>query len=351
MNKDLQEYIKSLSIKDDKTLSQKALKVSEEAGELARVTLPFDNAAGTTHRFIEKERVLEESVDTILAAISMAYDLGFSHDDIEEVMWRKAEKWQGIQAKEEKVEYPIPYEIHVTVDLERYFIDSYVKKQFNGGTIMYPDEDRKEEQQRFRYNAIENFKETCEEIGVKPIVLDLENSGKSVMKDVMTSHRHMGTNTSAYRDAKKIESLLEDAGFKVVRVKIETVPWHPAAPSEMGDRMPEDCYFEAHIGCVITQDEKWELEQIAEKFGAHLSRNYFKKLEDGRFVNMLTLRAHSLTYGVFEDDLDELKHELKKNEIEFEKVITEFSIYDTKVSHDFKWVEKLDVDQFVEVRK
>jgi NTP pyrophosphatase (non-canonical NTP hydrolase) len=353
MNEDLQEYIKSLSVKDTKTLSQKLGKVMEEAGELARVTLPFDNAAGTTHRFIEKERVLEESVDTILSAISMAYDLGFSHDDIEEMMWRKAQKWQGIQAKEEKIEYPIPYEIHVTVDLERYFIDSYVKKQFNGGTIMYPDKDRKEEQQRLRDNAIEHFKETCEEIGVKPIVLDLENSGKSVMKDVMTSHRHMGTNTSAYRDAKKLESLLEDAGFEVVRVKIETVPWHPAAPTKPGDKMPEDCYFEAHIGCVITPEEKPLLEHNTKKFGAHLSRNFFKKIEGGKFVNMLTLRESDVTYDQFEKNLEAIKARLVEEniEFEFEKVITEFSIYDTKVSHDFKWVEKLEVDQFVEVRK
>lgn len=34
----------------------------EEYGELARVVLPYDGADGTSHRFVEKERVLEESV-------------------------------------------------------------------------------------------------------------------------------------------------------------------------------------------------------------------------------------------------------------------------------------------------
>jgi NTP pyrophosphatase (non-canonical NTP hydrolase) len=351
MNEDLQEYIKELSVKDTKTLSQKLGKVMEEAGELARVTLPFDNAAGTTHRFIEKERVLEESVDTILSAISMAYDLGFSHDDIEEMMWRKAQKWQGIQAKEDKVEYPIPYEIHVTVDLDAYYTKLYNHQMMNGGVPVYPKKSQKEAYSKLKSRAIEDFKEACEKIGVKPIVLDLENDGKTVMKDVMTSSHHMGNNTSSFETCRDIVYQLERGGFKVTRKKIETVPWHPAAPTKQGDKMPEDCYFEAHIGCIITPEEKPLLEHNTKKFGAHLSRNFFKKIEGGKFVNMLTLRESDVTYDQFEKHLEAIKARLVEENIEFEKVITEFSIYDTKVSHDFKWVEKLEVDQFVEVRK
>ncbi len=80
MSPELFEYIQRLSLADKKTLSQKALKVAEESGELAKVVLPFDNAAGTIHRFIEKGRILEESVDVILTAISIAYELGYTHE-------------------------------------------------------------------------------------------------------------------------------------------------------------------------------------------------------------------------------------------------------------------------------
>ncbi|MEK6828854.1 MAG: MazG-like family protein [Nanoarchaeota archaeon] len=310
MNNKLLDYIKDLSLKDKKTLSQKALKVSEETGELAKVTLPYDNAHGTTHRFIEKERILEESVDVILTAISMAYELGFSHDDIEEMMWKKAGKWQGIQAKEEKVDYPIIYEIHVTVDASAEDFD------------------------------IDHFKKVCAFIKVKPIVLDLENDGKTVMNDVMTSSHIVGNNTGSYLECSRIGFMLEDYGFKVVRRKIETVPWHPAAPSKDGDKMPEDCYFEAHINCIITEDEKDRLRAIAVCHNAHLSKNFFKKLEDGKFVNMITYRSYDSTYDVFMSNIELLKADLAKNKIQFEKVITEFSIYDTKVSHDFKWLNK-----------
>jgi len=334
MNKDLQEYIKILSLKDKKNLSQKLGKVMEESGELARVVLPYDNADGTTHRFVEKEKVLEESVDVILTAISMAYELGFSHDDIEEMMWRKAEKWQGIQTKEEKVEYPIPYEIHVTVDISNSKPGTSHIKYLAG----YKPK-------------IDYFKKVCKDMGVKPIVLDLENDGKSVMRDVMTSSHHIGTNVSAYTAAKNIEANLLQNGFKVARVKVETVPWHPAAPSEMGDRMPEDCYFEAHIGCIIFDHEEAKLSRVIDDLDVHASRNFFKKKDDGRFVKMITMRRHDGLYDDFITELERLKSRLSANNIEFEKVITEFSIYDTKVSHDFRWIEKLEVDQFVERRK
>jgi hypothetical protein len=106
------------------------------------------------------------------------------------------------------------------------------------------------------------------------------------------------------------------------------------------DKMPEDCYFEAHIGCIITKEQKDSLNYIANINGAHLSRNFFKKLEDNQFVNMITLRKKTGTYSMFEEKVEILKKQLKENNIDFEKVITEFSIYDTKVSHDFKWLNK-----------
>lgn len=50
------------------------------------------------------------------------------------------------------------------------------------------------------------------------------------LKDVMTSSKHFGDNRSAYEEANRIANKLTSFGYKVVRKKIETVPWHPAAP-------------------------------------------------------------------------------------------------------------------------
>lgn len=310
MKIELQDYIKSLSLKDKKSLSQKALKVSEESGELARVILPYDGATGTTHRFIEKNKILEEVVDVILSSISIAYELGYTHQDIEEMMWRKAEKWQGIQSKEERVHYPIPYEIHVTVNI----VDNESQKNM--------------------------FKSVCEQIGVKPIVIELENNGQIVMQDVMTSSHIISDNTGAYKECLRIEAELERNGFIVVRKKIETVPWHPAAPQKKGEKMPKNCYFESHIACIINLKQKDKLESIATSFNAHLSKNAFKKLSEDKFVNMVTFRSNSSNLLDFNKNVDLIKEKLIQNNIEFEKIITEFAIYDTKVSHDFRWIEK-----------
>ena len=47
MNKNISDFIRTLSEKDKKTLSQKCLKLVEEVGELARIILPYDSAHGT----------------------------------------------------------------------------------------------------------------------------------------------------------------------------------------------------------------------------------------------------------------------------------------------------------------
>ena len=81
MEKELLKYIKTLTDQDTKTLIGKALKTSEETGELAKKVLPYENAAGTLHRFVEKESILEECADIFLCVQSIAYQLGFSDED------------------------------------------------------------------------------------------------------------------------------------------------------------------------------------------------------------------------------------------------------------------------------
>lgn len=302
------EFIRSLSIRDKKSLLGKGMKVAEESGELAKVILPYENSYATTHRFVTDRRILEEAVDTILAAISLPYSLGFTTEDIIEMMQEKSNYWMLLQGAEDKITYPLPYEIHVTV-----------KK---------PDD-------------IQSYKDTCTEIGVKPIVLDLENY-KEALIDVMTSSVFYGDNRGAYEETNRISNELKNAGYEVIRKKIETVPFHPAAPSNKSaqQKMPEGCYFESHLSVIISNDEENELlKNITKNQNAHLSRNFFKKIGEGQYIKMVTLRKHDGTYEMFKHELEILKNILSEvYSFELEKEIVEFSIYDTKVSHDFKWL-------------
>jgi hypothetical protein len=155
----------------------------------------------------------------------------------------------------------------------------------------------------------------------------------------MTSSKFYGDNRTVYEEIERIVLGLEYRKFRVVRKKAETVPWHPGAPVKLGDKMPKNCYFEAHLGCIISIDEKEKLAELAKNQGAHLSKNTFKKIEDSKFVNMLTLRNYSCTKGQFDTDVNNLKRSLESNGFLFEKVITEFCIYDTKISHDYLWLK------------
>jgi len=308
--KNVNKFIRELSSQDKKTLSQKALKVAEEAGELAKVVLPFDNASGTIHRFIDKKRILEEVVDTYLTSISIAYSLGFTDEEIDDMILHKAKKWADIQKAEAKVQGNIPYEIHVTVNL---VADDTV-----------------------------NFVESCRKIDVKPIVLALQTKGGD-LTDVMTSSVHLGNNRSAYEEMKRITNELKRQGYKVVREKIETVPWHPAAPSSKTSilKMPEDCYFETHIGVNLSTtepDRKEALQSIADYFDAHMSRNAFKMHDDGTYMQMITFRKYEGTFESFEGEANTLNGMIVLEGFEVEKRVTEFSIYDTKVSHDSEWL-------------
>ena len=96
MKKDTWDTLCQCTQKDQKTLTQKALKLCEEVGELAQVVLPFEGAHGPTHKPTSKELILEESTDVVLVALSIALTAGFSRDQIEEMMTTKLKKWASI---------------------------------------------------------------------------------------------------------------------------------------------------------------------------------------------------------------------------------------------------------------
>ena len=57
----------------------------------------YDNAHGTKHRFIKKEKILEEVADVMLCAYSIAFDLGFTPEELEEMIQDKSLNWADVQ--------------------------------------------------------------------------------------------------------------------------------------------------------------------------------------------------------------------------------------------------------------
>lgn len=203
----------------------------------------------------------------------------------------------------------IPFEIHVTVNVQ----DAMINR----------------------------FCEVCKNNGIKPIVIALQTlSNTNVMQDVMTSSVHFGDNSSAYEEATRVKKLLEENDFSVCRVKIETVPWHPLSPTKEGDIMPSDSYFESHVAVHTSNRMRDELSKIAEQFGAHMSKNVFKVLDNDNFVQMMTIRRYDGLFKNFDAEVDRFIDHLRSKGFELEKKIVEFAIFDSKVSHDAAWIQK-----------
>lgn len=308
--------IKHLSLTDEKSLTAKALKTAEECGELAKVVNPYEGGFATTHRFVSAERILEEAVDTALCSLSIAYSLGFTDEDITDMMVRKCIKWNKLQQANIKGRYPLPFEIHVTVKVG----------------------DRRD-------LTVDRFKQVCSNIGVKPIILDLKRG----VQDIMTSSTIMTDNVGVCTEMTRISNVLMSEGFEVVREKVETVPWHPAAP-HVGDSINPNQYFESHINLVINEYELTKINIWNQQFNicGHLSKNIFKRIDDQYFVQMFTLRSTTIkpievnTVEEFtayvEDVIDELKKLLGREDAVLKHII-EYAIYDTNISHDLSWVK------------
>lgn len=309
MNYELLEEVKRLSKLDKKTLSQKALKTGEEFGELSKAVLPYDNAHGTRRNFVTDENILEEVADIMLCALSIGYSLGFNDNQITVMMAKKAVKWANLQNDESRVESKFPFEIHVSVMCENWTEDHFSA-----------------------------FKIICARLRVKPTVLELQNQvGADEGLDVMTSCVFHGTNETVLNEVQRIALQLEGEGFNVIRKKIETLPWHPAAPSKKNNHpMPKDCYFESHYEIEkesLTANNGRLVSMIVGRYHAQFSRN--KRRYD---QVMITLRSGSGTFEGHEAVTAMMIEDLLAVGVEIKDMNNEFSIYDTNILHDAQWM-------------
>lgn len=302
---DLEEKIKELSLKDTKTFSQQGLKLMEECGELAKRMLPFDNADGTRHRFVDRNMLTDGVVDVILVARSIAYKLKITDDRFNAMMHKKVHRWDKLQSLPAYDSYP--YEIHITVS---------------------------------QAESYEQFILDCKEIGVKAVVLDLHTKSSGVIKDVMTSSTMVGTNESVIDEVDRITDELEERGYRVVRQKIETVPWHPHTTAERG----ADNYFESHLPVTIpdTPEAFDKMYYIIKRYpGAHLSRNSLKRHNDGTAIYMVTMRHNDCNHDDFVKRVNQLRGGLAGEGYDIgSKDMVEWAIYDNNIQHDSEWVEE-----------
>lgn len=212
----------------------------------------------------------------------------------------------------------LPYEIHVTVE------EGYVNP----------------------------FKVACLALGVKPLLIQAQRDGEYDMEsfeDLQTSSVIRGTLSDVWAELDRIREGLTEAGFTVIREKVETCPEYPDAPalSKESQEMPIGCYFEAHIPVEMPNDSWLEsrlerLGEIAKQHSAHLSRNAFKAEEEVA-IFMVTLRDHHSPLEGFEwakCKLEDCLYSEGFNTASPFSAIIEFVVHDSNLAHDDKWVGK-----------
>jgi len=200
---------------------------------------------------------------------------------------------------------PIPYEIHVTV----------------------------------AEADIDGFRQSCAEMGVKPLFLALQLAAGGTARDVMTSSVHMGDDASARREALRVSGGLAMAGYDVIRTKIETVPWHPEAPSVANGRVSgPGQYFEAHLAVTCPAGDRERLAGIARELGLHLSRNVLKDKGGGLGVVMATDRSGETTYEAFRERAEACREAIRGAGYQVDKLIVEYAIVDSREARDAAWL-------------
>ncbi len=300
----LLDQIDRLSLRDKKSLSQKALKACEEAGELAKAVLPYEGAHGTNHRIPSLDKVFEECADIMLVAYSIMKAGGLSTSEMAQIIQRKTDYWEFLLDNEDRSDSQnLDFEIHVTVA---------------------------------EIPSLEAFRQDCADLSVKPIILDLYTDGAPI-KDVMTSSRFKGSTTAVVNHTKALGQKLRDRHYNVVREKIETVPWHPAA---LVRRTPDSAYFEAHMG--MRAPDRTDIEWFAKQNGIHLSRNAMKKGDEAVIMGTYRIAAHLTTSAAFVEHVTALcKRAPLHNVTIAERPDTEYSLHDTNERHDAAWIARV----------
>lgn len=181
-------------------------------------------------------------------------------------------------------------------------------------------------------SSLENFINFCTVAGIKPIVIGFDTN---VHKHVMTSDTNHCTLNEIYSIAAHQTLLLEEAGFKVVRVKIE------AEPSVVKSK-PDYSYVETHILC-NTDNLKKQLKAVKELslvlddgtlVNPYISKNEFK--QDKTFI---TYRSKALVdFDHFHQDV--YMHLLDLNVTShISKVELEVCVYDSNIVLDNQWMK------------
>lgn len=172
---------------------------------------------------------------------------------------------------------------------------------------------------------IEQFTNDCEQIGIKPILIDTGTT----LNQLMTSSKYKNNNYK--KTLNELKEKLIKKGYKVVRDKVEIYP------EEI--KNSDHKYYESHIRLKLNKGYNLQhLRTICLINEFHISKNLFKKDENYDY-QMITYRNGNINLHDFKNHIEIMTNILDKFDILYDKIEIEECVYDSNIGIDKDWIK------------
>ena len=184
------------------------------------------------------------------------------------------------------------------------------------------------------------LRQWAEERGLKFTHIVLAR-GRTASQPMLTRHGR-GRLADELARTETLAAALRSAGFVVARVKIEASPFAMGVPrsDEEAAGASDDQYFEHHVKLLLTPGaDVRPLTVLAERHGAHLSRNALRTRVDGREERFVTQRCRRVARPAARRAFEALLAALSADGYEVTEAEEEFVVYDSDLSMDAGWID------------
>ncbi|MDY6901911.1 MAG: hypothetical protein SWZ49_28135 [Cyanobacteriota bacterium] len=183
------------------------------------------------------------------------------------------------------------------------------------------------------------FSLLCQKLKVKCVLIELP---KGVTRSqLMTASYHHGGFKDVLQQINQIAQNIVNAEFEVTRIKIEAMVSNQDIPiyDVEAQKLPKSNYFEFHVKAILSASDNLEvLRKYCLQHDAHLSKNAFKKLLNGKQKRFITMRMYGVGYKSAQAQFDNLMKYLKAKGFKLSQQQREYTVYDSNLNLDAGWV-------------
>jgi hypothetical protein len=184
------------------------------------------------------------------------------------------------------------------------------------------------------------FRDWCAEQQCKCVHIILAR-GLQAQQPMATWRRSHTALPKVLAEATHRAAELEQAGFPVVRVKIEADPDNDDVPDNDSQALmlPPENYFEHHIKLKRkTTAGTEQLLPLCLEHGAHLSHNAWREASDGFEERFITLRCYRMGRTSAAMQLHDLYRDLEVAGEQIIDIESEYTVYDSNLALDAGWL-------------